>query len=163
MTLLMPAPEPEIMSRRNEVIARLRAILPRESLIVDEVARRAYECDAFTMYRALPLVVALPESVEEVRAVMALAAEMNVKLVPRGAGTSLSGGSMPLEDGILLGIAFSKSTMKTAARASSPASRTWRSRKPSRRRASTTRRILRRRSPVRSAAMSPRTPAAFTA
>ena len=104
MTLLMPKPEPAIMSRRNELIARLAAILPRESLIVDEVARRAYECDAFTMYRALPLVVTLPESVEQVRAIMALAAEMNVKVVPRGAGTSLSGGSMPLEDGILLGM-----------------------------------------------------------
>ncbi|KAF0130800.1 MAG: D-lactate dehydrogenase (Cytochrome), partial [Methylocystaceae bacterium] len=104
MTLFMPKPEPAIMSRRNELIARLGAILPRESLIVDEVARRAYECDAFTMYRALPLVVTLPESVEQVRAIMALAAEMNVKVVPRGAGTSLSGGSMPLEDGILLGM-----------------------------------------------------------
>ncbi|MBG0795218.1 FAD-binding protein [Methylocystis sp. H62] len=104
MTLLMPKPEPAIMSRRNELIARLGAMLPPESLIVDEVARRAYECDAFTMYRALPLVVTLPESVEQVRAIMALAAEMNVKVVPRGAGTSLSGGSMPLEDGILLGM-----------------------------------------------------------
>ena len=74
MTLLMPAPEPEIMSRCNELIARLGAILSRESLIIDEVSRRAYECDAFTMYRALPLVFALPKSVEEVRAIMALAA-----------------------------------------------------------------------------------------
>ncbi len=104
MTLIMPAPEPAIMSRRDELIARLRAILPPASVIVDEVARRAYDCDAFTMYRALPLVVALPETVEQVRGVMALAAEMNVKIVPRGAGTSLSGGSMPLEDGILLGM-----------------------------------------------------------
>ncbi len=55
------------------------------------------------MYRALPLVVALPETVAQVQAIMALAQEMNVKIVPRGAGTSLSGGSMPLEDGILLG------------------------------------------------------------
>ena len=54
-------------------------------LVLDEVARRAYECDAFTMYRALPLVVALPENVEQTRAIMALAAEMNVKIVPRGA------------------------------------------------------------------------------
>lgn len=104
MTLIMPAPEPAILSRRDELIARLRAILPDHNVIVDEIARRAYECDAFTMYRALPLVVALPETVEQVRAIMALAAEMNVKVVPRGAGTSLSGGAMPLEDGILLGL-----------------------------------------------------------
>ncbi len=104
MTLLMPAPEPEILSRRDEILARLRAILPAQSVIADEIARRAYDCDAFTMYRALPLVVALPETVAQVQAIMALAREMNVKIVPRGAGTSLSGGSMPLEDGILLGM-----------------------------------------------------------
>ena len=100
----MPAPEPEILSRRDELLARLRAILPAQSVIADETARRAYDCDAFTMYRALPLVVALPETVAQVQAIMALAQEMNVKIVPRGAGTSLSGGSMPLEDGILLGM-----------------------------------------------------------
>ena len=66
------------------------------------MAMRAYECDALTMYRQLPLVVALPETVAQVQAIMALAAEMNVKVVPRGAGTSLSGGSLPLGDGILL-------------------------------------------------------------
>ncbi len=104
MTLLMPAPEPEILSRRDEILARLRAILPAQSVIADEIARRAYDCDGFTMYRALPLVVALPETVAQVQAIMALAQEMNVKVVPRGAGTSLSGGSMPLEDGILLGL-----------------------------------------------------------
>src|SRR5512140_693725 len=104
MTLIMPAPEPDILARRDELIARLRAILPAPNLIVDETARRAYECDAFTMYRALPLVVVRPETVAQVRAILALAAEMNVKIVPRGAGTSLSGGSMPLEDGILLGM-----------------------------------------------------------
>ncbi len=104
MTLLMPAPEPQILARRDEIVTRLRAILPEQSVIADETARRAYECDAFTMYRALPLVVALPETVAQVCAVMALAQELGVKVVPRGSGTSLSGGSMPLEDGILLGL-----------------------------------------------------------
>ena len=104
MTLLMPAPEPAILSRRDELMARLRAILPAQSVIADEIARRAYDCDAFTMYRALPLVVALPESGRAGASDHGAAAEMNVKVVPRGAGTSLSGGSMPLEDGILLGM-----------------------------------------------------------
>ncbi|MCX7898822.1 MAG: FAD-binding protein, partial [Methylocystis sp.] len=89
---------------RDDLIARLREIAPPASVIVDETARRAYECDAFTMYRALPLVVVLPETVDQVCAIMRLAAVMNVKIVPRGAGTSLSGGSMPLEDGVLLGM-----------------------------------------------------------
>ena len=105
MTLIMPTPETAILTRRAEIVARLRSLLPPQSLIVEETARRAYECDAFTMYRALPLVVALPETVAQVQAILRLAAEMNVKIVPRGAGTSLSGGAMPLEDGILLGMA----------------------------------------------------------
>jgi glycolate oxidase len=105
MSLLMPLPEQAIMARREELLARLRAILPAANVIADETARRAYECDALVMYRALPLVVALPETVAQVSAIMALAQEMNVKVVPRGAGTSLSGGALPLEDGILLGMA----------------------------------------------------------
>ena len=102
MSLTMPAPEAAILENRDRLIRRLRALLPEESVIAEEVAMRAYECDALTMYRQLPLVVALPETVAQVQAIMALAAEMNVKVVPRGAGTSLSGGSLPLGDGILL-------------------------------------------------------------
>ena len=102
MTLLMPKPEEAILASRSTLIDRLRQILPAESVIADETGLRAYECDAFTMYRQLPLVVALPETVAQVSQIMALADEMNVKVVPRGAGTSLSGGSLPLGDGILL-------------------------------------------------------------
>ena len=102
MSLTMPAPEAAILENRDRLIRRLRAILPEESVIAEEAGMRAYECDALTMYRQLPLVVALPETVPQVQEIMALAAEMNVKVVPRGAGTSLSGGSMPLGDGILL-------------------------------------------------------------
>ena len=102
MSLLMPVPEQAIIGNRDLLIGRLRSILPGEGVIADEAAMRVYECDALTMYRQLPLVVALPETVPQVRAVMALANEMNVKVVPRGAGTSLSGGSLPLGDGILL-------------------------------------------------------------
>ena len=102
MTLLMPKPEEAILASRSTLIDRLRQILPAESVIADETGLRAYECDAFTMYRQLPLVVALPETVAQVSQIMALADEMNVKVVPRGAGTSLSGGSLPLGDGLLL-------------------------------------------------------------
>ncbi|MFM8860223.1 MAG: FAD-binding oxidoreductase, partial [Methylocystis sp.] len=102
MSLIMPEIEPHTMSGRDLLIEKLSKILPETSLIIDETGRRAFECDAFTMYRALPLIVVLPETVAQVQAIMALASEMNVKVVPRGAGTSLSGGSMPLEDGILL-------------------------------------------------------------
>lgn len=104
MSLTMPLPEQATLARRDELLTRLRAILPEASVIADETARRAYECDALVMYRALPLVVVLPETVAQVGAIMALAQEMSVKVVPRGAGTSLSGGALPLEDGILLGM-----------------------------------------------------------
>ncbi|MGI9500962.1 MAG: FAD-binding protein, partial [Geminicoccaceae bacterium] len=104
MALMMPKPEAEILANRDRLISRLRDIVPADSVIDDEIGRRAYECDALTMYRQLPLVVVLPETVEQVSAVMALAHEMNVKVVPRGSGTSLSGGSLPLGDGILLGL-----------------------------------------------------------
>ena len=66
MALMMPKPEEEILANRDRLIERLRDFLPEESVIDDETARRAYECDALTMYRQLPLVVVLPETVEQV-------------------------------------------------------------------------------------------------
>ena len=104
MHLSMPKPEKEILRNRDRLIERLRQIVPVENVIDEQTELRAYECDALTMYRQLPLVVVLPQTVEQVSKVMALASEMNVKIVPRGAGTSLSGGSLPLGDGILLGM-----------------------------------------------------------
>mgnify|MGYP001824610642 CR=1 FL=1 len=102
MSLVMPKPEAEILENRNLLIDRLRQILPPDNVVDDEGELRAYECDALTMYRQLPLVAVLPETVAQVSQIMALANEMNVKVVPRGSGTSLSGGSLPLGDGILL-------------------------------------------------------------
>ena len=104
MALLMPEPEELILKNREELARALRRIVPFDNVIDDEIELRAYECDAFTMYRQLPLIAVLPETVEQVSRIMKLAADMNVKVVPRGAGTSLSGGSMPLADGILLGL-----------------------------------------------------------
>ena len=102
MTLMMPVAEEAILSKRAEIVARLEAIVRPGNVLSDERQMRPYECDAVTMYRQLPLVVVLPETVAEVSQIMALAKDMNVKVVPRGGGTSLSGGSLPLEDGILL-------------------------------------------------------------
>ncbi len=102
MSISMPEPETEILRNRNRLIRRLRRILPDGNVIGEETQMRVYECDGLLMYRQLPLVVVLPETVGQVSMVMALADEMNVKVVPRGAGTSLSGGALPLADGILL-------------------------------------------------------------
>ncbi|QBR72358.1 FAD-binding oxidoreductase [Beijerinckiaceae bacterium] len=91
-----------IVARRTKIVAALRKIVPGEGVIEPEAGRRVYESDGLTAYRTLPLVVVLPETVEQVSAVLAYCHENNVKVVPRGAGTSLSGGALPLEDGILL-------------------------------------------------------------
>ncbi|WOJ88179.1 FAD-linked oxidase C-terminal domain-containing protein [Methylocapsa polymorpha] len=90
------------LTRRSEIVAALREIVPGEGVVATEISRRAYESDALTAYRALPMVVVLPETVAQVQAVLAYCHKYNVKVVARGAGTSLSGGSLPLEDGVLL-------------------------------------------------------------
>lgn len=100
----MPAPDDGVIARRREIIAALRAIVPGEGVIADESELRAYECDGLTAYRQLPMVVVLPSTVEQVSRVLKTCKEMGVKVVPRGAGTSLSGGALPLADGVLLGM-----------------------------------------------------------
>src|SRR5689334_2549032 len=101
----MPEPDREAIERRAEIAAALRRILPAESVIDSEDARRAYETDGLTAYRQSPLLVALPATTAEVSAILRYCQENKLKVVPRGAGTSLSGGALPLADGILLGMA----------------------------------------------------------
>src|SRR5690606_10040734 len=86
------------------IIAGLAAILPRDCLITSEDERRAFETDAFTAYRRLPLAVALPRTTQETAAVLRWCREAGVNVVPRGAGTSLSGGAIPQEDAIVVGL-----------------------------------------------------------
>ncbi|OYD80386.1 FAD-linked oxidase C-terminal domain-containing protein [Azospirillum brasilense] len=100
----MPAPDDGVIARRREIIAALRAIVPGEGVIADESELRAYECDGLTAYRQLPMVVVLPSTTEQVSQVLRTCKAMGVKVVPRGAGTSLSGGALPLADGVLLGM-----------------------------------------------------------
>ena len=100
----MPAPEESAFAQRDELIADLRAIVMAENVIVDETALRAYESDGLTAYRQRPLLVVLPETTAEVSAVLKLCDRRGIKVVPRGAGTSLSGGALPLADGIILGL-----------------------------------------------------------
>ncbi len=101
----MPEPDRGAIERRAEIAAALRRILPAESVIDSEDARRAYESDGLTAYRQLPLLVALPATTAEVSAILRYCQENKLRVVPRGAGTSLSGGALPLADGILLGMA----------------------------------------------------------
>ncbi len=99
----MPEPDREALAKREKIAAALSKLVPAEgSVIVDEDELRPYESDGLTAYRQPPLVVVLPETVEEVRQVLRYCHENGIKVVPRGAGTSLSGGALPLADGVLL-------------------------------------------------------------
>src|SRR5271163_1063210 len=101
----MPMPDAVLIERRADIVETLRRIVPGEGVIVSEAERRVYESDGLTAYRQLPLVVVLPSTVEQVAAVLRHCKQIGAKVVPRGAGTSLSGGALPLADGILLGMA----------------------------------------------------------
>jgi glycolate oxidase len=101
----MPAPDNAVLRRRAEIVEALRQIVPGEGVIASEAERQVYESDGLTAYRQLPMVVVLPSCVEEVAALLRYCQKSGVKVVPRGAGTSLSGGALPLADGVLLGMA----------------------------------------------------------
>ena len=92
------------LTRQDEIAAALRAIVP-DGVISDASRLKAYESDGLTAYRQPPLVVVLPRSTAQVAAVLAWCHRSGVSVVPRGAGTSLSGGALPLADGVLLGLA----------------------------------------------------------
>ena len=102
--LAMPEPKADVLARADEIIAALREIVPGEGVIVEDAEKRAYETDGLTAYRVSPMVVVLPSTVEQISRVLAYCHEHGIRVVPRGSGTSLSGGALPLEDGILLGL-----------------------------------------------------------
>ncbi len=100
----MPEPDSALLARREEIVAGLRNIVPGEGVIESERERRAFECDALTAYRQLPMAVVLPDTTQEVVEILRYCKANRIKVVPRGAGTSLSGGALPLADGIILGL-----------------------------------------------------------
>jgi glycolate oxidase len=100
----LPEPDRAIMARREAIVEDLRRIVAAPGVIADEDGRRAYETDALTAYRRLPLVVVLPASTEEVSHVLAYCHQHGIKVVARGAGTSLSGGALPAEDAVVVGV-----------------------------------------------------------
>ncbi len=100
----MPPPDAAVIARAPELLACLAAAVPG-GLVADETSRRAYESDALAAYRQLPLAVVLPASTQEVIAALRVCREFGAKVVPRGAGTSLSGGALPLADGVVVSLA----------------------------------------------------------
>jgi glycolate oxidase len=105
MPVAMPQFDDAVLARRAEIVVALKRIVPGEGVIASEHAMRPFESDGLTAYRQLPMVVVLPATTEQVAAVLAYCHRQGVKVVPRGAGTSLSGGALPLGDGVLLGLA----------------------------------------------------------
>ena len=105
MSLRMPEPDAAVLQRRERIVAALRTIVPGEGVIAAEREMRPYDSDGLTAYRQLPMVVVLPETTEQVAEVLRYCHDEGIKVVPRGAGTSLSGGALPLADGVLLGMA----------------------------------------------------------
>ena len=101
----MPRVDPFTLARKDELVRALGAVLPDDAIVHAETELRAYECDALTAYKCPPLAVVLPRSTEEVSKVLAICHEMDIPVVPRGAGTSLAGGSLPTADSVILGVA----------------------------------------------------------
>ena len=102
--MLMPEPDQGVIDRRDEICRTLRQFVPADCVIDSRESMRAYDADGLSAYRQLPLAVVLPETVEQIAAVMKWCHQQGIKIVPRGAGTSLSGGALPLADAVLLGL-----------------------------------------------------------
>ena len=103
--------------RQRQVARALREFLPARAVLHEEEDTRPYECDGLTAYRQLPMVIALPETEAQVRQVLELCARLAVPVVPRGAGTGLSGGALPRGDGVLLSMAKFMRVLRVDARA----------------------------------------------
>ena len=102
----MGGPVPPIDRDRQAAVARaLRAFLPERAVLWQEEDTRPYECDGLTAYRRVPMVVALPETEDQVQRILRTCHALDCPVVPRGAGTGLSGGALPPGDGVLLSMA----------------------------------------------------------
>lgn len=104
MSLKMPEPDQAVLGRRAAIVADLRKIVPGEGVIDSAAEMLPYESDGVTAYRQTPMVVVLPDTTEQVSKVLRYCQDNGIKVVPRGSGTSLSGGALPLADGVLLGL-----------------------------------------------------------
>ncbi|SFH98457.1 glycolate oxidase [Collimonas sp. OK307] len=92
-------------ARQQQVVSALRTLLPEHALLSNLEDTRPYECDGLAAYRQTPMVVALPENEAQVVAILKACRDLKVPIVPRGAGTGLSGGAMPIADGVVLSTA----------------------------------------------------------
>lgn len=111
-TIQMPAPQRAVLERKADLLTALKKIFPSDSMIFEPHELKAYECDALTAYRCPPMAVVLPRTTDECSAVLQLCNDLKIPVVPRGAGTSLAGGSLPTADSIILGTARLKDVLE---------------------------------------------------
>ena len=102
--LILPKLNKFTISNRLEIINKLKKIIKPENILAENEEMKPYETDALSAYKQMPLAVILPENTQEVSAVLKYCNKENIKVIPRGAGTGLSGGALPLQDAILLGL-----------------------------------------------------------
>ncbi|SFC65930.1 FAD-linked oxidase C-terminal domain-containing protein [Massilia yuzhufengensis] len=115
MTATTSATIPGLAERRAQVVAALRARLPERCVLSDPEDTRPYECDGLAAYRQLPMIVTLPDSEDQVLAILNVCRELQVPIVPRGAGTGLSGGALPIADGVVVSTARMNRVVKVDA------------------------------------------------
>jgi glycolate oxidase len=101
-SLAMPAPDTATLAKRDEIVAQLRKIVPGEGVVDAAAGMRVFESDGLTAYRQMPMVVVLPQTTAQVSRILTYCSTQNIRVVPRGSGTSLSGGALPVEDAVLL-------------------------------------------------------------
>jgi glycolate oxidase len=100
----LPEPKPEILARRDMILADLKRLVPGDGVIGEAIRLRPYETDGLSAYRQVPLAVVLPSTTDQVAAVLRYCHANGIRVVPRGAGTSLSGGALPLADAVVVGL-----------------------------------------------------------
>lgn len=102
--IALPEPDRGVIARRDVIVRDLERLIGADAVISDEDGRRTFETDALTAYRRMPLAVVLPRTTDEVSRVLSYCSDNGIKVVARGAGTSLSGGALPAEDAIVVGV-----------------------------------------------------------
>ncbi len=102
--MIQPEPKPDVLARRDVILAGLATLLPPDGLITEPTRLKPYETDGLPSYRQVPLAVVLPETTEQVAAILKFCRDNGVRVIPRGAGTSLSGGALPLADAVVVGL-----------------------------------------------------------
>jgi len=102
--IAMPQPDQSVLRRRDSIVRDLVRLVGTDQVISDNDGRRAFETDGLSAYRCMPLAVVLARTTEDVSKVLSYAHGAGIKVIARGAGTSLSGGALPTEDAIVLGL-----------------------------------------------------------